>query len=159
MEIKMQQNNPPLKTIILSAALVIVVLGAVYYFLSDRQQPGEESGQPWVTRTEVPIDEVPAGFPADLPIEQGAAITSNFSAQASDGRIQDTRAFESAKTVKQNFTLYSDFLTQNGWTITTSSETEMLSSIFATKDSGELAVNISKNILTGKVVVDLSFIH
>lgn len=141
--------------LLIAAALVWLLVSDKNYFKSrdqDQRVPDK------ITRTEVPADQVPEGFPSEVPIEAGAKITQNFEADLSSGSHQSTRAFESKKTVAQNYALYTDFLTKNGWAITAKSESADLSSIFAEKNDSQLAVNISRNKLTSVVTVDLSFV-
>lgn len=83
-------------------------------------------------------------------------IVQNYEADISDGRHQATRVFESAKTVAQNYQLYLDFLTEDGWEAQNKSQAETVASLYAVKTGSELTVSITKNAVTGAVTVDLS---
>lgn len=111
-----------------------------------------------VAKKEVAKEQAPSGFPADIPIEAGAKIVQNYQADTTDGRHQATRVFESAKTVKQNYQLYLDWLTKNGWEVKTKSAADIVASIYAVKSGSQLTATISKNTVTGVVTVGLSVV-
>lgn len=159
----MNETGNTSKNILLAVVGVIVLL-VIILFLSGSgpktgQKPNPYKQEPQkVTRQEVPKEQAPSGFPADIPIETGAKITQNFLAKVSDGRTQATRVFESKKTVKQNYDLYASFLTKNTWKTDGSSETPNLSSLLATKGGSQLTINIAKNTISGIVTVELNYI-
>lgn len=152
-----------MRKILLSVLGVAVVVGA-YYLISEyggikpaRQSTNQSKEKDFsVAKKEVAANQAPSGFPSDVPIEAGATIIQNYEADVSDGRHQATRVFQSSKTVAQNYQLYLDFLTKNGWTVSNKSETETIASLYAVKAGSELTVSITKNSVTGVVTVDLS---
>jgi len=150
----------------LLTVIVVVLVAAAVYFLFIKGDGGligqkiSQNARPKpsfeVTKTDVSPSEKPSGFPASVSIEKGATITQNYEADTTDGRHQSTRVFESSKTVAQNYKIYMDSLSQNGWTIKNKLQTDNLASIFASKQGFDLSVTISKNSITGKVTVSLS---
>ncbi len=139
----------------------IAVLVIAYYAVNNWQKQtaveSDQGGEEFkVAKKEVSADEAPAGFPQGVPIEAGATIIQNYEAEVSDGRHQATRAFVSGKTVAQNYQVYLDFLTSDGWEIKNKSGTETVASLYAVKSDSELTVSITKNAVTGVVTVDLS---
>ena|SRR3989344_5798696 len=157
-----QQNGLINKNLFFPLAGIIVLLLALVVFW---QKP--KSGQPEAdNRSNVEIvkkdlvpNETPAGFPVETPIEEGAVIVQNYEADAPDGRHQATRVFISTKTVSQNYQIYSQFLSQNGWEISSQSQEKNHATLFAAKDGTNLSISISKNTITGVVTVDLSAVR
>ena len=99
-----------------------------------------------VAVTSVPASQMPGDFPANIPIEKGALIMSNFNAAIQNGQFQATRSFKSFKTVAQNISLYAGFLANpnNNWTMVTSStDPSGGKTIVARDDKGLLTVRVS----------------
>lgn len=136
----------------------VIAVAFVYFFLAILRTKSNRSLGP-IIKTEIDRNQAPTGFPKELPIESGAVIVQNYEAQAPTGQHQATRVFESKKTVAQNYKLYLDYLTKNGWQIKAKTESPALSSIFAVKADGFLTINISKNAITNSVTVDLSLVN
>lgn len=122
------------------------------------EQVGQEEIQPLkVEKTEVPLNQAPVGFPADIPIEAGAKFLQNYNAMAENGLFQATRVFETAKTLDANFKLYGDYIANNGWTLLTSLNQETLKVLSAKKGEGNLQITINENSLTKIRTVDISY--
>lgn len=152
-----------MKKILLSVIGIAVVVGA-YYFLSEyggikpagQNTSREEAEDFSVVKKEVDASQTPSGFPAEIPIEAGAAIVQNYEAEISDGRHQATRVFQSSKTVAENYELYLDFMNKDGWEVQSQSQAETVASLYGVKAGSELTVSITKNTVTGAVTVGLS---
>lgn len=100
----------------------------------------------------------PDGFPTNIPIEKGATFSQSYSL---DYQVQKqlTIAFPSTKTIKENISLYSDYLTKQNWNISNIYASTTLASLYATKEGGNLNVTLS-NITIGtstKLLVSISF--
>jgi|GEM_PF-6717272 len=85
---------------------------------------------------------LPTDFPADVPIEKGIKVNQSYRLDYV-GQQQLTIVFLSTKTVKENYTLYSDFLKKQSWIISNKYESPKLSSLYATKGSNDINVTIS----------------
>ena len=148
------------KNILMALAGMVILLLALVVFWekpkTDRPQSENQNKPDKIIKKDLAADEVPARFPAEVPIEQGAQITQNYEADPPDGTHQATRVFESAKTVAQNYKFYSDFLTKNEWEIQTTLEDSNFAGLSAAKNGTNLLVTISKNSITGAVSVDLT---
>lgn len=104
-------------------------------------------------------DKKPAQFPAEVPVESGARIVSNYNATSPGGRLQATQAFESSRSVAANFKLYNDYLTQNNWKILSEDSSKAdLQFLIAQNDKGILNVSIHKGSTATTSIVDLSFL-
>lgn len=109
-----------------------------------------------VTKTEVAQDKLPEKFPATLPIEEGAKITQNYNATANDGRYQATRAFETSKTLAENYTLYNNWLKSNGYTISSTVDEDVYKMVSGTKDKQTVQVSVSENTASKTKTVTIS---
>lgn len=90
----------------------------------------------------------PTDFPIDIPTEKGAKIEQSYSLNYS-GQKQLTIVFPSTKTVKENYTLYADFLKKQKWIVSNKYESEKLSSLYGTKESNDINVTLSENTTVG----------
>lgn len=136
--------------------LILVLTGALVYLVLSFGQEEGDAPQAGFSRQDLPMEQIPAGFMAEIPIEAGATITQNFEATLTDGRKQATRAFISGRGLEENYQIYLNFLTKNGWELKTNFESENLKTLLGAKNESELAVNISQNTNTGKVEVMLN---
>jgi hypothetical protein len=107
-------------------------------------------------RTEFNTD-VPTDFPTDIPLEKEAKVEQSYGLSY-DGQKQLSIVFLSSKAVKDNFTLYTDFLSEQGWSVTNKYESEKLASLYGTKENNEINVTVNENITSasGKSLVSIS---
>lgn len=98
-----------------------------------------------IVKTEVDKTKDPQKFPAGVPIETGAKITQNYNATAPDGRFQATKAFETAKTLADNFTLYQKYMKDSGWDIQSTVNQDNYKALFGVKGSTNLQVSMNNN--------------
>lgn len=92
-------------------------------------------------KTEFGID-LPADFPTDIPLEEGAAFTQSYRLQYPEQK-QLTVVFSSAKTLKENHALYADFFKKDGWSVTNQYESDSVSSLYAMKGSDVINITLS----------------
>jgi hypothetical protein len=112
------------------------------------------------TPTIVPVaaDVVPQGLPANLPWENGALITQNFTGKDPvTGKTQSTRIYNSAKTLDANFAQYQKYLQDNGWTINSSINQPDVKNLNSVKGDTRLVITMAKDP-TGQVVVSVSYV-
>lgn len=123
-----------------------------------QQQTTASTTGPVVQTTQVPDSQLPTGFPSDIPLEAGAQITQNYTAQASTGLSQATRVWVTAKTLDQEFQVYQTFFgdAKNGWTIQNTVNQTNLKAISAGKGKVQVMVNINQNTVTGQKTVNIS---
>lgn len=109
-----------------------------------------------VTLTEVSKTTVPERFPANFPLEKGADVRSNYTAQTANS-FQSSRAFSSKKTVAENYFLYSAFLKKDGWKILSSIDHPDSKFLYAQKGPHEfVTIAIDKVTTDGKTTVEVS---
>jgi hypothetical protein len=101
---------------------IIVALGAVvaagFYYLHKPTSTTNTSNttKPFaVEKKDLPLTELPKGFPKELPAEKGATILSNYQAVTTDGRVQSTRVLTTKQTLEQVRNVYREFFKANGW--------------------------------------------
>lgn len=149
-----------LKTkIIILVALALVIIGAVFIWLNRAAVKQFISPQPQAslkeqTATTQPEPEktdfgasVPTDFPTDIPLEQGVKVEQSYGLNYV-GQKQLTIVFLSVKTVKENLSLYADFLKKQNWIISNKYESAELSSLYGTKENNDINVTISENTLS-----------
>lgn len=124
---------------------------------SESANQGQNSQAPAPKIEKVDATQLPSGFPADMPLEKDAKIDQNFNATA-EGKTQATRKFVSQKTLKENFDIYKDWLTKNGWTIIATLDVEEVKSIGAQKGADSVNISITKDPVSKKAVVDISYL-
>lgn len=84
----------------------------------------------------------PTDFPADIPVEKDAKLTQSYILDYPEQK-QLGIVFPSAKTVKENYALYSDYVKKEGWTVVNKDEKDNLSFLYATKEGMEMNVTIT----------------
>ncbi len=155
---------------VIAVIVLLVVILLVWLWYSQRsgrqtaqtpkqtQTAGATIPQPLaVQTTPVPNNKLPDGFPADIPLEKGAQITQNYTAQAG-GVSQATRVWVTGKTLDQNFQIYQSFFSnsKNGWTIQNTVNQPNLKSITASKGKVQAIVNINENTVSKQQTVSIT---
>ena len=127
--------------------LVVGVLAVVVIFVVRKPNGPQSTSTPplEVTKQDLASSQLPELMPADMPMEQGAAVVQNYNATANDGRQQATRTFETAQTLDANFKTYTDYAKNNGWTLGTGVDQKNIKVVTATKGDLSLVVTISQN--------------
>ncbi len=120
--------------LVVTIVLIILALGLAFWKVKVAQKAVPAS----TVVGNVPAGQLPANFPAGVPIEAGALVTSNFNAATQSGQFQATRSFQSSKTAAQNIDLYAKFLANpaNGWMVISSSTDASGGAIMVAKNSG-----------------------
>lgn len=139
------------KTIILVVASVIVialiVLG-VFVVRQNKEVVAPVVEQKLATSTEPQKTDfgtnMPTDFPTDIPVEKGIKFEQSYSLNYV-AQKQLTIVFQSTKTVKENYSLYTDFLKKQNWLILNKYESVKLSSLYGTKASNDINVTISES--------------
>lgn len=85
----------------------------------------------------------PTDFPTNIPIEQNATTTQSYNLDYGTQK-QLSIVFSTKKTIKQNYTLYADFLKKDGWNVINKYENANVSSLYATKENNDINITISK---------------
>ena len=154
-------------SVIIVIVIVIVALLGLWALSKWQKSPLKNTNsttevQPTATNpvkvTNVESSQLPAQFPTDFPLEKGAQVLKNDNSENAQA-FEATRQFVSAKTLSENFKIYSDYLKQNKWEITGTSDTPNIKSLSAQKGSSSVTVSITQNPNTKKVVVDISFLQ
>jgi len=89
----------------------------------------------------------PPDFPINIPIEKGSKFEQSYATYYPEQK-QLTIVFRSTKTVKENYTLYADFLKKENWVISNKNESDGVSFLYGTKGSNDINVTISSDIST-----------
>jgi hypothetical protein len=150
----MQTNNEStqgkvLLWICVIVGLLAVVTVTVMYARMKREAQEEERQQAdQIPRTQLDTSVVPTEFPAGLPLEAGAPVTQNFTAEGENGLQQSTREFVTERSLAQNFEIYSDFFKRDGWKIQNTTDTEYVKSISAIKGDLQAQVLVNDNTIS-----------
>lgn len=143
------------KKIILGALLIIILLGITSFLVNkqkETQASVEEQKAPIALASSSPQKTdfgtgTPADFPTDIPVEKDAKVQQSYGLNYA-GQKQLTIVFSSIKTVKENYALYSGFLTNNNWTIVNKYESMNVTSLYCTKESSDINVTINGDTTT-----------
>ena len=110
---------------------------------------------PVPTRTDFdPI--TPDDFMTGIPLEGKVAFEQAYSLEYPEQK-QYSVVFSSMMTIKENYVMYEDFLKNQGWNILNVYESDIVSSLYATKESEEVNITISEaNVEAGKSQVSIS---
>src|SRR3989344_8644152 len=138
-------NKRNIVLVIFSVIFLIAITFVMYkQSVKDVEQPIAEQtpiAQEEVQKTDFG-SELPSDFPTDIPTEEGVEVEQSYSLNY-EGQKQLTIVFPSTKTVKENYTLYADFLEKQNWIVSNKYESEKLSYIYGTKESNDINVTIS----------------
>lgn len=134
--------NNKIKILIGLVLLALVAVGV--YFLTSKYNPhkGAKNIESGIIRTDLPTGEVPSGFIADLPIEEGAQLLQNFSASAPDGSTQATQVYTTTKSPSENLKIFSDYMQKHGWSIGAQEDKPKYKMLFGVKGSLRLQIEI-----------------
>lgn len=110
------------------------------------------------------FDELKKLLPYKFPLEQNVQIVRSFkevNIDRSNGTVQINYQFVSKKTPTENFNLYKTYLERNNWKLQNIINETDIKSLSAAKEAEQKKINItiSKNILTGQNIIDISLIH
>lgn len=98
---------------------------------------------------------MPTDFPTDIPVEKGVKFEQSYRLNYV-GQKQLTIVFLSTKTVKENYSLYTDFLKKQNWNIVNKYESAKVSSLYGTKGSNDINVTISNSTFVPSVKSQVS---
>lgn len=119
------------------------------------EQPAVEENQSQEPKKTDFGTDMPTDFPTDIPIESGAKFEQSYGLNY-DGQKQLSIVFLSAKTVKENYTLYADFLKKQNWNVSNTYDNPTVSSLYGTKDNNEINVTIGESTSNASAKSQLS---
>ena len=129
---------------------------------NNQNQSIDESINEDLKVAKVPTGELPAGIPANIPLEENALIVQNdvITAPAESGQTQYTRKFVSNKSLDENYEIYKEFIAANNWEVVSVTDEATLKSLIAVNPdkTEQLFITVSENTISGEVTVDLTVI-
>lgn len=135
-------------------------IGLLQSFFAIKPESNSEPSpiQPVIQR--IAFDQLPEGFPKDIPLEKGAEILQNYSFYNSDvpSKKQATREFISSNNLNQNLKIYQQYLQKNDWSIYRILQTAEIDGLFARKKGREISIILRPDKTTGKVIVNISLV-
>ena len=137
----------------LAVVVLFFIFSSLYFYTHNKESTQTKQGSTTTTeptKTDFGAN-LPTDFPTNIPVEQGVEVKQSFSLDYANQK-QLTIVFPTTKTVKQNYTLYADFLTKDGWTITNKYESENVSSLYGQKGSNDINVTITKEQVSMSVL-------
>ncbi len=134
------------KEIVVGVIILGAIILAVYFYSTTKKQAQAPVvvvpvSTPEPKRTDFGT-KAPADFPTNIPVEQGAKITSGYSLEYPNQK-QLTIVFSSTKTIKQNYDLYTEFLKRDSWTVSNVLESATISALFGKKWDNDINITIS----------------
>ena len=97
--------------LIVISILLLVIIGVIAY----RSMSAPRNGDVRITEQTYPQDRLPDRIPLDLPSDSSAVVVQNSSMEAADGRIQETRAYNSSLSFDEQVVLYSAYFHSDDW--------------------------------------------
>lgn len=152
------------RLLVLVGVLVVLIVVVGAYWRSTpmhREQPNSVvNKQPKIPgeKKDVGSEQLPKNFPADVPIEEGAAVVQNFNVD-NNGYQQATRSFETRNTLAQNLALYKKYLTSNGYQISTTIDQPNYKMVYGTKGKESLRIEMTDNSVSKIKTVSISYIQ
>jgi hypothetical protein len=137
------------KILVILASVVVAaaVIGSLVLYLQIRPKVPPEQQLAVVSEAPPRTDygsTTPPDFPSDIPLEQGSAVSQSYGLDYQNQK-QLTMVFSSAKSVKDNYTLYSGFLSGQGWNIESTFEDTQLSAVYATRGANDINITIARD--------------
>ena len=147
------------KKVIIIAVVAVLVIAAAVYFQSKSRRSNIRSDKQAVetVKTNVDFAKLPSKFPEDIPMENGAKITQNYNATTPDGKFQATRTFQTTQSLDANLALYTQFMQQNGWVVSTTVNEPATKMVYGEKYGKALTVAISENKLSQIKTVSITY--
>ncbi len=159
--------NRKQKILLFSSLVVIALLGALYVsgFRFFKKTPQFISTNVASNEKDVDPNTIPGNLPQNLPQNDGAVaenkiVTSQFldATYNNKSETQSVRRYYSSKTLAENAKEFEEYFKTNSWTVTHKQEESNMIVFYAESKevSGVLKVLISKNSVTGDVMVETS---
>ncbi len=157
----MLKRKKIINVIIGVAVVAMIIISVVFYIYKNSKNalpalPREQTAiiPPEPKKTDFGT-KVPTDFPADIPVENGVKVEQSYSLNYV-GQKQLTIVLLSTKTVKENYSLYSDFLKKQNWNVLNAYDNPTVSSLYGTKENVDINVTISENTSTTSIKSQLS---
>jgi len=152
---------------ILSLIILVLAISITIVFFLQRGEGSKEtpslaqqgeilSASPEPIKTDFGT-KIPKDFPTNTPVEEGVSVKQSYDLNYS-GQRQLTIVFLSAKTAKENYQLYTEFLKKQNWNIANKYETTRLFSLYGTKEMNDMNVtinNVNSTITRSEVSISI----
>ncbi len=143
--------------------IAIVLIGLIWFFVFKKGGNKEEEivavNTPYTLEQKFDLDKLPTGLPQDIPVEMSEPPIKNglFYFKRTE-EIHSTRIYYSKKTLEENLSIFEKYLKNNKWNILSKIDNPTSKYLLAqkNKDEGVLIININKDSISGKVVVEVS---
>ena len=110
----------------------------------EQNQQGQPANTPTIKQAEA--GQLPEGFPADLPLNGKTAISQSSSVAYPNSKAkQSTVVFTSAKTMKENYGYYTQWASDNGYTIINKADESNFKFVYLRKGNEDINVTITKD--------------
>lgn len=162
---KLKRSRRTVAAVVL--VLAVAVAGVVLYRNLNKPVVGEPTGdqgnvpvpQTKTTVVQVPADQLPEGFPKDLPMDPAGEVLLNNIRYLESGAMQLQRQFVTQGNVQNVFKGYRDYLKATKWWIDTiDQEKEDIKSLVASKGADTFSVVVVRSP-DGKTKVDLILVR
>lgn len=158
-------NQDSIKKILVGLIMVIAIATVVTLIITIAMRqsvqvtdnPANNDPKPTLQKTEVDPSQKPDKLPANIPLEANAEITQNYTANNAEGKFQSTREFKTQRTLAENLSTYSQYLKNNGWTITTTVDQPTYKMVMGSKGYQKLHISIAENTVSSVKTVTISY--
>ncbi len=135
--------------------LIVVVAGAVFIKNKKNWQSGQSQSQVKPNKvTTLEKSELPKGFYADLPFENGAQVIQNYVSEGEDS-VQYTRQILSGNSLDHNFKVYLDYFTSKGVQITAKVDQPDVKAISASLENKTYTITMMPDPVTKKNLINV----
>ena len=146
------------KAIWVLAVMLLCLLAWQFLAYRKKHMPTPAKVVTSATVTQVPVSQLPNGFPVNFPDESGKIVLQNSSSQLGDGRTQIVHQYKSSKNLIQNYGVFNSFIQDNGWTIQYADKTnQQVFTLYAVAPGKDMSIVMSRGS-DGSVVVDATII-
>lgn len=139
------------KTILL-IILVVVAIGVFVafnkFFVRDNsgnqavtQNEKQNNTTGYISKTDVPVNQLPENFPVDIPLEKGTKVVQNYNSVHNDGTVEATREFRTSSSWDEVKKTYSDYMEQAGYSIDSIIEGDSLKALQGNNGSSYMFVS------------------
>ncbi len=147
--------------VILGVAAIVIIIFTYVYFIKDKEAALENKGPKTFGDLVQVVDpaELPGSMPTDMPIEKDVPLFRNEMVYFSNrGEIHAVRSYYTARPQEEVFAEFAEYFNSNKWEPLSAIDDENVKFLLARKEGvdGVVQVNISKNQIDGRVLVEIT---
>lgn len=150
------------KKLLIIVPIFVLILAILCYFLWSKnhstptQKPVEHFG---IEKKDLGQEQVPSGFPQDVPVLTGSQLVQNYESTAPDGRKQSTMKFANIKSLTDASATYQKYFEKLGWTAVKLEGNTSTSPILMSKGDASLMIDAKVDPASGSNSIELTLLE